>query len=333
MKIVIDSVSYTEKPNKRAFSSITYRLVDNKNIYEFDKSGIDWVAKKIGEQGHTFQNIFNGKRNNENFVSANFIALDFDGEISIEEFNEIDKTIEIHPTFMYHTFSSTVEIPKFRAIYVFEKALDINEFKQITSYLYSFFGEKTDNCCLREAQMYLGGKNPLILANVDNVIVDNNDIISKCKKSTFLITYSIKESPNVTSQPTIPLTSTGEVELLSSKLLDKLLSIDGCEILNKLKNGATSSYWERFQLLTNFALVKGGEKAIYKLFPSDKLTQSIKNMDYYRTRYPRAKSCSNCPNYSSCTLKPHSLISHVNEKNVTVKHEGIELKQAEDLSL
>jgi len=303
LKLTIDPISFPVKPNRYEFSLMSNRLCSDNTVECEDDSYIDLIAN----QGHAFAPVFNGSRKNENFVSTNLIALDFDSTINYTEFKEMIGKTGITPLFTYKTYScSTTSIDRFRAVFHSSVELNAVETKYLCKHLYEAYGKLSDACVLKLAQPYLGNMNGLIekfeiCSPIDKML---------CNINTDIINVSYKNSSSSTDIDTLSLLGeNSEVQKDIQLVGDTNYNyFNSCTIWVDLKDKNYTSYLERFQILSNLAYVKGGISKITNLFPLGKEEKAIKDARYYKSHYSQPIACNKCPRYEECNVKPYNLL-------------------------
>lgn len=141
--------------------------------------------------GCTFKPAYMNGTKNEDFISQQVFAIDFDHGTTIESELNKCKSLGIMPIFGYTTFSHTPESNRFRLVFLNNEVIyDIKKRRKLQYSLMKAFGF-CDPACKDETRMFFGGKS-LILLEEDNVI-DGNRIIEK---------YYIDESPPVSATVT-----------------------------------------------------------------------------------------------------------------------------------
>jgi hypothetical protein len=94
---------------------------------------IDWVPSEISTEeliehvcsGYGFTAHFrNSYRKTKNFICSDIVAADFDGNLTLEEAQELP-FIKQFASFLYTTPSHTVELNRFRAVFLLEEGLDL----------------------------------------------------------------------------------------------------------------------------------------------------------------------------------------------------------------
>ena len=85
-------------------------------------------------------------------------AIDIDDNLSSEDFLCRCKEYDLHPAFLYHTFSSTKAIEKFRAVFVLEKPITDSNIAEFILVLFFEVFPETDNQCKDCSRLFYGGK-------------------------------------------------------------------------------------------------------------------------------------------------------------------------------
>ena len=90
MYISIDKRGCLSKPNKEETGKISLRIA----AHHIPVNKLRDIAERISCKGYTWcPAIFHGSRRISNFISTQFIALDFDGGVSFEAISERAKNI------------------------------------------------------------------------------------------------------------------------------------------------------------------------------------------------------------------------------------------------
>ena len=167
MYISIDKRGCLSKPNKEETGKISRRIA----AHHIPVNKLRDIAERISYKGYTWcPAIFHGSRRISNFISAQFIALDFDGGVSFEAISERAKKYMLPILFAYETFSS-VNMNKFRIVFMLEKPIgDINTFNIIIAVFMKIFNE-CDTACKDASRMFFGGKR-LIYYNDNEIGID-----------------------------------------------------------------------------------------------------------------------------------------------------------------
>lgn len=155
-KILLDSVEYKTKPNTSEFRRISNRISshpENLDIVSLSEQvtqpyGRSWTPGYIS-----------GKRKKENWKSQSIFGLDFDGGIIVGQVLERLKNYGLDCTFIYSTFSSCAETPKFRVVWQLNQVIiERNFWREIQSALYLLFPEADKACEKDESRIFLGGQ-------------------------------------------------------------------------------------------------------------------------------------------------------------------------------
>ncbi len=157
VKVHLFECSYDTKPSKAEIGYISCNITNC--ISEIE---IEDFAQAVGENGRPFTPaIFNGSRKNENFISQQVYALDFDGGMTIQEFVERAKKYDVTPSFIYETYSSTKNNQRFRVVFKNDCVIDNIKASLILGALLLQLFPEADQCCKDPARMFFGGKKLL----------------------------------------------------------------------------------------------------------------------------------------------------------------------------
>ena len=155
VQIHMHEQAYRSKPQKAEIAKISNTITEKKETMD-----VCDFAKAAGEEGRTFTPaVFDGSRKKECFVSQQVYALDFDSGFTIEEFMERANKYNITPAFIYETFSSTEENPKFRAVFINDCRIDDREAASILIQMLQMIFPESDKSCKDVARMFFGGKS------------------------------------------------------------------------------------------------------------------------------------------------------------------------------
>src|SRR5699024_5252878 len=133
-KLHVDVEAFDRKPTPQETASINNRIT---------KAGVnatpEQLAEAVGQEGRTMLlGYMNGKRHNNNLISQQVIALDFDNEAEKDvkttgdQYTTIedalnDPFIKKHASFLYKTFSYTDEWQKFRVVFFLDEPIVDNK--------------------------------------------------------------------------------------------------------------------------------------------------------------------------------------------------------------
>jgi len=155
MKLSLDTVNYSCKPQKGEIGIISKRIPENIVNMEIEEIANNLV-QPYGKSWcpTTFKD---GRRLNENFMTQQLFGLDFDDGISFEEMIERCNKYNTLPAFVYTTFSS-INNNKFRVVFVLEHDVeDVRVRNLVQLSLMNLFPE-ADKACKDGARIFFGGK-------------------------------------------------------------------------------------------------------------------------------------------------------------------------------
>ena len=126
------------------------------------------------EDGATLLRI--AEKRDERFIKSHTIFLDFDNEQQTpqELISKVDGDIQASCAFS--SYSDSLEKRKFHMFFLFEQALNKEQHKLISTFLYeqykkvSSFEDSLDACSIKSSQMCFGSSNPLSIFNNDEKI-------------------------------------------------------------------------------------------------------------------------------------------------------------------
>ena len=151
----LDGTGYREKPGKKEVSAISKQIAQKQKEVE-----LQHLADLVGNKGHTFcPSIFSdGKRKAENFVQMQLFGLDFDNGGSIREIRQRAEEYFLPIAFVYHTFHSTKEHPRFRAVFVNDVPVEDKRVAEIMIAMLLEIFPQADKSCKDVPRMFFGGK-------------------------------------------------------------------------------------------------------------------------------------------------------------------------------
>ncbi len=121
--------------------------------------------------GHSYTAWHNGRRTTENFVSAQFIAVDMDteDERSTIAYLAAMEFVKIYASFIYSTPSSTEATPRSRVIFLLDEPItNADAYKSAINFIYSMFPGSDPNC-VKASGFFYGSLN-CQLEILDNVL-------------------------------------------------------------------------------------------------------------------------------------------------------------------
>jgi hypothetical protein len=111
--------------------------------------------------GHSYTAWHNGRRNTENFVCAQFIAVDMDteDERSTIAYLANMEFVKVYGAFIYSTPSSTAATPRSRVIFLLDEPItNADAYKTAINFVYSLFPGSDPNC-VKASGFFYGSKD------------------------------------------------------------------------------------------------------------------------------------------------------------------------------
>jgi hypothetical protein len=151
--LMMDTVAYGKKPDKETIAVISTRL-GRSQASETNESYIEKVLRGIAFSPSTFKD---GVRSNKTWVSQEIFALDFDDNITIEEFMAMVEKYKIVPFFVYKSYTHTEEHHKFRAVFRMNVCVTDKRVRGLVYHaLHCLFDKKSDPSCKDAARFLFG---------------------------------------------------------------------------------------------------------------------------------------------------------------------------------
>ncbi|MCR8659308.1 hypothetical protein [Paenibacillus endoradicis] len=122
MKLLLDTQTYTQKPQGSEIGKINNRIADCEREITLDELAIEITKGKTFVPATLKQISGERKRQKRNWQSQQIIALDIDEGLSLEEALE-NQFIKEHASFLYTTFSHTTDKHKFRIVFALDKPI------------------------------------------------------------------------------------------------------------------------------------------------------------------------------------------------------------------
>lgn len=169
LKLLLEKETHTQKPTD-TIAKINNKLTSNPVELTVDEL-IDAILKGQTWTLAMFSEDEEGKlhRTKKAWASQDLFALDFDHDITPEEFIEKATKFKIMPTFIYTSFSDSEKERRFRAVWVSDATItDYRDSYTTTICLMNIFKE-ADIQCKDPNRLYFGGKE-LLYVNKDNTI-------------------------------------------------------------------------------------------------------------------------------------------------------------------
>jgi hypothetical protein len=160
VKVSLDTVKFSTKPEKREISGISNRL--GSSIQHLDAVGIKSFAEDVGQHGMSFApaTFKDGVRKVDTFEQMQLLALDFDNGATFAEVTERAKKYELPILFAYETLTSTNQ-NKFRVAFLNNAPIEDVKLAEISQHALMEIFPEADKACKDVARMYFGGKKLL----------------------------------------------------------------------------------------------------------------------------------------------------------------------------
>lgn len=194
--IGLDTVGFTDKPKGSQVGGIKQRLANSvtkltlENFIKAVKHGCTFVPAEV-----------NGEQISDNWKSQQIFCVDIDNKTDPKSPDymlptkalDICRINNIKPFFLYHTFSSTQEVEKYRICFVLDRLItDTSEREKIITTLIDLFKPVSDPACKDPARLFFAGRSDCSI-HEDLQAVTNADTILEIHKHTLLVT---KQSGN-----------------------------------------------------------------------------------------------------------------------------------------
>src|SRR5699024_5649576 len=190
-KLHVDVEAFDRKPTPQETASINNRIT---------KAGVnttpEQLAQAVGQEGRTMLlGYMNGKRHNNNLISQQVIALDFDNEAEKGVKNTgdqytaiedalLDPFIVEHASFMYKTFSYTDDWHKFRVVFFLDEPItDSNMISALYTHLMAKYNGTDDLGNIARGTLDIGTKDSarLFYGGIEAIEIDYNNTLDVSK--------------------------------------------------------------------------------------------------------------------------------------------------------
>jgi KaiC/GvpD/RAD55 family RecA-like ATPase len=121
---------------------------------------LDQLALEVNA-GHAFSTQHKGRRQQNNFLAAGYIALDFDraGPDDVLEIMS-DPIVSNYHGLFYYTFSSTPQAPKFRIVFELDNPIyDPEYYREVVTAFIWKFAANADDTCTDPCRLFYGSKD------------------------------------------------------------------------------------------------------------------------------------------------------------------------------
>ena len=121
--------------------------------------------------------ILSGGASAKNWTSQQVFMIDIDNKNDVLKVEDALKLCgEIQPAFIYSTFSSSEDCPRYRIVFIANAEItDINRRNIIQNQLFNMFGDYADKQCLSADTTFYGGKK-ILYSNYDSTFDINDDM-------------------------------------------------------------------------------------------------------------------------------------------------------------
>lgn len=190
-KLHVDVEAFDRKPTPTETASINNRITE---------AGVnttpEQLAQAVGQEGRTMLlGYMNGKRHNNNLISQQVIALDFDNEAEKDvkttgdqytaiEDALLDPFIVEHASFMYKTFSYTDDWHKFRVVFFLDEPItDSNMISALYTHLMAKYNGTDDLGNIARGTLDIGTKDSarLFYGGIEAIEIDYNNTLDVSK--------------------------------------------------------------------------------------------------------------------------------------------------------
>lgn len=288
----ISTLAYNSKPEKSQIGSIT-------NSFLCKETNIKDLAEKISK-GHTFAPaIFkNNNRTNDNFLSTQVFALDFDDNQDPEEKIKIFASYNIKVNILYYSFSHTIEHKKFRLVFVFDTVINDRKIRDKIQIAFMQIANDSDKSCKDAARMFYGTDKKVeirekclnsfenLLVTIDALINANVSAPTKRQNTEKLKNFQNNATLINIYKGCVKMKENDNKHIIRNYNFDEARKVS--TVLNDFAVGKNLKYNQLLALATNMYYVEGGLKwmndimckaGIYK--PEDfQLLVSVKNYNY-----------------------------------------------------
>lgn len=171
MRINLSTVAYQVKPKGEEFSKISFveKEITSVAAFLFECCSGHSVCPLFKKNNDVIMRI--AEKRDENFIQSHTIFLDFDNER--QEPQELISKVDgdLQASCAFSSYSDSLEKRKYHMFWLFEDALNKEQHKLISSFLYeqykkvSSFDDSIDACSMKCSQMCLGTSNPKSIFN------------------------------------------------------------------------------------------------------------------------------------------------------------------------
>lgn len=155
VKLSLHNAALSRIPKRNEIAKISKEIADSQC-----SADIQEIAVKIGESSHTFcPAVFkDGERKADKFMQMQLFALDFDNGVTFDEVKKCAHSYRLPIAFAYETFSSTLEQPRFRIVFLNKVPVTDSHVAKIMILMLLKIFEEADGVCKDISHMFFGGK-------------------------------------------------------------------------------------------------------------------------------------------------------------------------------
>ena len=103
MKLMFDRTPIDHKPDSTEHG---YRVF---NMTQYETNNIEGLSYMISHMGFAYKNCATRGRKEADFVSQEFLTLDFDGYMTVEDAIKKCETLDLLPMLVYYSFCKEVQ--------------------------------------------------------------------------------------------------------------------------------------------------------------------------------------------------------------------------------
>lgn len=243
MKLLLDTIAYTEKPRGYEIGLISKRIINNQ--IDID---VEQLAIQLGN-GKTIVpasfSVRNGeiRRSIDNWESQQVLALDFDEGLTLEEAYS-NEFFREYAGFLYKTFSHTEEHHKFRVVFVLDEAVtEYRHFQTIINELLVRF-PYADQSCKDGSRIFFGGTGVVPFNYENRLLLEDFYMETPLKNiesylnnmsTTRVSTSQQALLNNKYSASNVYLIKTRDLETLQERLSVEPIILSNNEVIDHLK--------------------------------------------------------------------------------------------------
>ncbi len=155
-EVMLDSIRFEQKPTKPESKCISRRLESTRKSITIGE-----LAEKVGENGVAMvPALLDGQgRKSQNWVKQQLFVLDFDEDITLDEFDQRCEEIGVQPALVYLTFRHSEKLVKFRAVFVLDHVVSDGRMRNLMQQVLMKLFPECDEQCKDPTRIYFGGKS------------------------------------------------------------------------------------------------------------------------------------------------------------------------------